>query len=168
MKKYIPVLCLFFTFNLVAKEDVTSTKRNLIQNKKLLGDGCLDPSSSAELNIGNVRANILGGGDMWWDLTNAQYEIPKNEGVHSLFAGSLWIGGMDNQNNLKIAAMTYRQTGSDFFPGPLNANTKSANYGMTSYDDCNEYNQHWVISKNDVEAFVTYSECLQNPECDAA
>ena len=166
MKKYISVLFLCFTVHLVSKEDVTSTKSDLIQNKKILGDGCLDPSSTAELSIGNVRANILGGGDMWWDLTNAQYEVPKDEGVHSLFAGSLWIGGMDNQNNLKIAAMTYRQTGSDFFPGPLNANTKSANYGMTSYEDCDDYNQHWVISKNDVEAFVTWSECVENPDCD--
>jgi len=166
MTKYIPVLILFFTFNLASKEDVTSTNLNLTQSKKILGDGCLDPSSSAELNIGNVRANILGGGDMWWDLTNAQYEVPKNGGVHSLFAGSLWIGGMDDQNNLKIAAMTYRQTGSDFFSGPLNADTESANYGMTSYEDCEEYNQHWVISKNDVEAYVTYMDCEMDPDCD--
>ena len=64
----------------------------------MLGGGCLDPSSEAELNIGNVRANILGGGDMWWNLSEARYEIPKDEGVHSLFAGSLWIGGMDKYN----------------------------------------------------------------------
>ena len=126
----------------------------------------MDPSSEAELNIGNVRTTILGGGDMWWNLTEAQYEIPKNEGVHSLFAGSLWIGGLDNQNNLKIAAMTYRQTGSDFYPGPLNANSNSPLFGSTSFEDCGDFNQHWVISKNEVEAYVTYQECVNNPDCD--
>ena len=132
----------------------------------MIGGGCMDPSSSAELDIGNVRANILGGGDMWWNLTDARYEVPIDEGVHSLFAGSLWIGGMDNQNNLKIAAMTYRQTGSDFYPGPLNADTESDNYGTITDSDCNDYNQHWVVTKSDVESYVTYMDCVTNPDCD--
>ena len=167
MKKYVPFLFLSFFFYLPAKEDITPTDTNNdTQNALILAGGCLDPSSEAELNIGNVRANILGGGDMWWDLTNARYEIPKDEGVHSLFAGSLWIGGMTDEGSLKIAAMTYRQTGSDFFPGPLNADTDSQNYGMTSSDDCNDYNQHWVISKNEVEAYVAYMTCVNNVECD--
>ena len=142
--------------------------QNNSKNKQLqiLGGGCLDPTSEAELDIGNVRTTILGGGDMWWNLTEPQYEIPKNQGVHSLFAGSLWIGGLDNQNNLKIAAMTYRQTGSDFYPGPLNADSNSPLFGSTSFEDCSDYNQHWVISKNEVEAYVTYLECTNNPDCD--
>ncbi len=166
MKNYIAILFLFCSFNISAKEDISTTKKNNDSNLKMISGGCMDPSSEAELDIGNVRANILGGGDMWWDLSNARYEIPKDEGVHSLFAGSLWIGGMDNQNNLKIAAMTYRQTGSDFFPGPLNADIESQNYGMTSSDDCNEYNQHWTITKNDVEAYVNYLSCQDDPDCD--
>jgi len=35
------------------------------------------------------------------------------------FSGALWIGGKDNGGNLKLAAMTYRQRGSDFWPGPF-------------------------------------------------
>ena len=156
---------LFCICSINAKDNFP-TNNNNIQNVQMIGGGCLDPSSEAELDIGNVRATILGGGDMWWNLTDARYEIPKNEGVHSLFAGSLWIGGMDNQNNLKIAAMTYRQTGSDFYPGPLNADTESEEYGSTDYDGCNDYNQHWVISKNEVEAYVTYMDCVDDPNCD--
>lgn len=155
----------FGTTTVYPKDNIN---QNNSTNKQLaiLGGGCLDPTSEAELDIGNVRATILGGGDMWWNLTEARYEIPKNEGVHSLFAGSLWIGGLDDQNNLKIAAMTYRQTGSDFYPGPLNADSNSPLFGSTSFDDCNDYNQHWVISKNEVEAYVTYLECTNNPDCD--
>ena len=155
----------FGTTTVYPKDNIN---QNNLTNKQLaiLGGGCLDPTSEAELDIGNVRATILGGGDMWWNLTEARYEIPKNEGVHSLFAGSLWIGGLDDQNNLKIAAMTYRQTGSDFYPGPLNADSNSPLFGSTSFDDCNDYNQHWVISKNEVEAYVTYLECTNNPDCD--
>ena len=168
MKKYLPILFLLCVLIASAKEDLTPTNSDTNSNIQMIGGGCLDPSSEAELDIGNVRANILGGGDMWWNLTDARYEIPKDEGVHSLFAGSLWIGGMDNQSNLKIAAMTYRQTGSDFFPGPLNADIESQNYGMTTSDDCAEYNQHWVIKKNDVESYVNYLDCQNDPDCDAA
>ncbi len=159
------LLSSFGTTTVYPKDNIN---QNNSTNKQLaiLGGGCLDPTSEAELDIGNVRTTILGGGDMWWNLTEARYEIPKNEGVHSLFAGSLWIGGLDNQNNLKIAAMTYRQTGSDFYPGPLNADSNSPLFGSTSFDDCNDYNQHWVISKNEVEAYVTYLECTNNPDCD--
>jgi len=166
MKKYLPILFLFCILNLSAKDNSTILTDTQSQNVQMIGGGCMDPSSEAELDIGNVRANILGGGDMWWNLTDARYEVPIDEGVHSLFAGSLWIGGMDNQSNLKIAAMTYRQTGSDFYPGPLNADTESGNYGTITDSDCNDYNQHWVVTKSDVEAYVTYMDCVTNPECD--
>ncbi len=86
---------------------------------------CKPASQSADLDINNVRTRILNGGDMWWDLNNPKYEIPKvTDGnavkKHSLFSGALWIGGIGRGNgNLRIAAMTYRQTGNDFFPGTL-------------------------------------------------
>jgi hypothetical protein len=65
---------------------------------------------------------------MWWDLNNPKYEIPKVTDPnavrkHSLFSGAIWIGGRDNGGNLKLAAMTYRQRGSDFWPGPLETTT---------------------------------------------
>ena len=57
---------------------------------------------------------------MWWDLVgNAEYEVPKGSGKNSLFAGAIWIGGKDAAGNLKVAAQTYRQSGSDFWPGPV-------------------------------------------------
>ena len=84
MKKFILVIFLssFGVLFIYPKDNIN---QNNIKTKQfeILGGGCLDPSSEAELNIGNVRTTILGGGDMWWNLTEAQYEIPKNEGVHS-------------------------------------------------------------------------------------
>jgi len=42
--------------------------------------------------INNVRAMLLNGGDVWWDLDNAQYIVPKVEPgqpeVSSIFAGA--------------------------------------------------------------------------------
>lgn len=112
--------------------------------------GCAPATSQTDLDINNVRTKILGGGDMWWDpgITTAKYEIPKGSGKHALFAGALWIGGIDAGGTLKIAAMTYRQSGSDFFPGPLNASAS------ISSQECASYDKHWKITRQEVEEFV--------------
>src|SRR5688572_5882069 len=83
------------------------------QEEKSTSAGCLPPSTSAELNVNNVRALIHSGGDMWWDLiANARYEVPKGSGRHSLFVGNLWIGGREAQTQtLKVAAQRYRSNG---------------------------------------------------------
>jgi hypothetical protein len=166
MKQILTLSLAFISVGALSKENVPNPNINNVTYNRVAA-GCSPSSSQTDLDVNNVRATILGGGDMWWNLADAQYEVPKNEGVHSLFAGALWIGGMDNQGNLKIAAMTYRQTGSDFYPGPLNADIASDEYGTITDDDCNQYNQHWVISKNDVEAYVAYMNCVNDLECDA-
>ncbi|MFZ4463435.1 MAG: hypothetical protein ACOYN5_06285, partial [Bacteroidales bacterium] len=77
-------------------------------NLKETTAGC-SPSSSFEwLDVNNVRARINAGGDMWWDLpggTGSKYYIPKNGSATSMFSGSLWIGGLDINNQLKLAAI---------------------------------------------------------------
>src|SRR5215471_1377930 len=85
---------------------------------------CAPASDEVDMDINNVRARLLGSGDMWWDLVaTARYiipNVPKGSGlpeVSSMFAGAVWIGGIDAQGQLKIAAQTYRQNGNDYFPG---------------------------------------------------
>jgi hypothetical protein len=113
---------------------------------------CNPPTAQAELDINNVRTTILVGGDMWWDLVNAKYEIPKGSGKSSLFAGSLWIGGIDDGGQIKVAGQTYRQTGGDFWGGPLD----TTNTDITQ-QKCQQYDRHWKVTKADVQNFI------QNP-----
>ena len=91
---------------------------------------CAPATQQSDLDVNNVRTTILNGGDMWWNLSNARYEIPKVQAgqvaKHSLFSGALWIGGVSS-GNLKLAAQTYRQSGSDFYPGPLTLGTATVN-----------------------------------------
>lgn len=116
---------------------------------------CEPATFQSDLDINNVRARILNGGDMWWDLNSvAKYEIPKVTDANqirknSLFAGAIWIGGLDPGGNLKVAAMTYRQSGSDYYPGPLDsvsATTESAR--------CKFYDKIYKINRTDLEDFV--------------
>lgn len=147
----IIVLFLFATASLFARENVKRDNVTTSAFYKNLAVGCAPATAQTDLELNNVRAKILNGGDMWWDqgLAVARYEVPKGSGKHSLFAGSLWIGGVDAGGQLKVAAMTYRQNGNDFFPGPLS--TASAS---TSSDQCIKYDQIWKISRSEVEEFV--------------
>ncbi len=115
---------------------------------------CKPSTQSADLDINNVRTRILNGGDMWWDLNNPKYEIPKVTDAnsvrkHSLFAGSLWIGGVSRgDGNLRIAAMTYRQNGGwDYFPGTLDTNNVS-----TDADRCLRWDKIYKVTKAELLA----------------
>jgi Secretion system C-terminal sorting domain len=58
--------------------------------------------------------------DAFWDLEAYQaYEVPRGSGKHTFFASSFWMGGFDSGNQLHMAANTYRQSGEDFFAGPI-------------------------------------------------
>ncbi len=114
---------------------------------------CNPASQSVDLDVNNVRTKLLNGGDMWWDLNNPKYEIPKISDPnavrkHSMFAGAIWIGGKDNGGNLKLAAMTYRQFGQDFWPGPLDTTTAS-----TDPLRCEAYDRMWKVTRDELEEF---------------
>lgn len=121
-----------------------------------LANGCAPNNTFIDLNVNDVRARIFNVSDKWWDLIGvAQYEVPKVDRVKnpgavsrtSLFAGALWIGGFVN-NNLKEAAMTYRQNGYDFFPGPLDLNTASITDA-----ECSSWNQLFEVTSKDIATF---------------
>ena len=121
--------------------------------------GC-SPSSSFEwLDINNVRTRINAGGDMWWDLpggTGSKYYIPANGSATSLYAGSLWIAGVDINGQLKCAALRFRQVGNDYYTGPLTTD------GRATIDDvtCASWDKLFKINRAQVDEFL--SNCDEN------
>jgi hypothetical protein len=59
----------------------------------------------------------------------------------------LWIGGLDSKNELHLSAQTYRESGSDFWPGPLDAN------GKITETLSAQYNKIWKVSKVQIDSF---------------
>lgn len=112
--------------------------------------GCVPATASIDLDINNVRARLMTGGDMWWNQgTNTpSYEVPKGSGKHSLFAGSCWIGGIDANNQLKVAAQLYRSEGNDYWPGPIDIKTKSIDAAT-----CSEWDRFWKVDNSTIIAF---------------
>lgn len=144
-----------------AKQNVGQTGKHPNTSQKTEVADCNASTAQIELAINNVRTRLLTGGDLWWDpiASEAKYEVPKvpiNSGLpslHSLYAGALWIGGIDGATGaLKVAAQTYRQTGNDFFPGPLDSN------GQTTAETCNDYDRFWTVYGTEIADFVSRYE----------
>lgn len=117
--------------------------------------GCEQATSEVELDVNNVSALLFNGGDMWWDRTGhtgAVYEIPKGSDFHSLFAGAIWFGGLDANQQIHLAGQTYRQYtngaqgANDFFAGPLDTVTTEI-----SATRCATYDRHFKINCADIE-----------------
>ena len=76
--------CMLFSTVTIARENITSSSPTPPQGQPAkLTAVCLGTTAVKDLNINNVRARILVGGDMWWDqgLQVAQYEVPNGSGV---------------------------------------------------------------------------------------
>ncbi len=100
------------------------------------------------IDINDVKAGIMNFGMMHWDLVNAKFEVPKGSSKHSVFASGLWIGGKDQAGQLHVAAQTYRQTGNDFWPGPIDTVS-----GVADSASVLPYNYIWKVNRFDVEDF---------------
>ncbi len=119
---------------------------------------CERSQSSEILEINNVRTIIMAGGDAWWTVLgagNANYEIPKNDDPnvpkkHSMFAGSIWIGGRDEiTGNLLVLANTYRQSHYSMWTGPLYESNP-----VISADQCAAWDRHFKLDRETIEEFI--------------
>lgn len=112
--------------------------------------GCAPANASTFLEFNNVKALIHTGGNLWQiaGQNRSQYEIPKGSGIMALFTSALWLGGLDVNGQLKIAAIRYRQ-GNDYWTGPLT----DAGDAEIIPSECERYDQHFVISQDQVREF---------------
>jgi hypothetical protein len=107
-------------------------------------------TNAAFLDINNVAAAITDNSNQHWDNVTSltKYFVPKQNNTSPLYTSSMWIGGYSN-GQIHAAAMTYRQNGFDFWPGPLNPATDSLdNSMMTSFDKV------WKINRFDIANFI--------------
>jgi hypothetical protein len=151
LKIVFSIALILASLNAESKETIYFTKH---VNPPATRAGCSPTTQSEDLDINNVRARIMNGGDMWWDRGKsvAAYEVPKGSGKNkknALFAGSLWVGGKDaaSGNVLKVAAQTYRQAGNDYWSGPLDDNAS------IEANSCALWDKMWKIDQADIVSF---------------
>ena len=170
MKTIFRLLIVAFLFLNVTEVRAEKVKMNDSKSRTLRGTtaGCSPSSTFAWLNINNARVRVNAGGDMWWDLpggTGAKYYIPANGSATSLYAGSLWIAGLDINLQLKCAAIRFRQVGNDFWTGPLTIDGTAAIDPQT----CMEYDKMYTITRDEVDEFLSHCDpetgaLIQSPD----
>lgn len=127
MKKLVLLSLAFTSFSLNAQTWVNST-----------------------LDINEAKVIINSNGDLFWNLMNAGFEVPANSGKHVIFAGAAWIGGLDSSGALHLGAQTYRQSGNDFYQGPI---MDSAAYSAATDT---QWNTIWKINKTTIDSFLMW------------
>ena len=94
------------------------------------------------LDINNINARINNSYTSQFmdpDLNNAAFEAPKGSGISTIYASSIWIGGLDSDSLIHVAGSTF-STGNDFRPGPI----MDSIYYASQY---NVWNKVWKINK---------------------
>lgn len=107
---------------------------------------CNQPVARTTLETNNIRASYLVGGPHFSNLQGGLggFEVPKGSGKSAFNALNFWIGGIDANSTLKVAAQTYRQAsmlGLGYWAGPLTVDSATTASGF-----CNLYDQAWRIN----------------------
>lgn len=133
---------------------IQKVKKQLTNNSQVsFRDDCVPATEQIDMAINNVRARLTTGGDVWWNLSDGRYVVPKVpigsglDEVSSIFAGAVWLGGFDPSGNLKMAAATYRNSSNnDFYPGPIDPNT-----GTTDLATCENWDKFFVVTGEEID-----------------
>ncbi len=128
---------------------------------------CTTAQAQIDMDINNVRARLLTGGDLWWDRSDGKYVVPKplpgQPEVSAIFAAGIWLGGFDAGGSLKVACQTYGNKGddSDFWPGPLKPDE-----GNTDPETCNNWDRHFEVKGTDIKHHLMRWQQHSNGELD--
>lgn len=159
----VPIIALSYPAN--SNVNTNNGSANSKNGTPQLAAGCAAPTGITFLDLNNVKCRIETGGSLWEDRSTgtADYEVPKGSKNHSIFAGGIWVGGLDVNGQLKLAAVLYRQNGNDFWPGPLNIQTAEIDA-----QTCRDWDKFFKITRAEVDEFVAWYACTQDPDCDEA
>jgi len=157
--RFLVIAFCMWTTNAVFAEEVHKNGGKSTDVIKETAAGCAAGSSYKYLDINNVRTLMYSYGNGWF-LENAEYEIPKGSKKTSLFSTSLWIGGIDINNNLKLAAYRFGQgpttatahTKNDFWPGPLTVDGTAA----VDVETCAKWDKLFTMTRAEVQEFLAW------------
>jgi hypothetical protein len=98
------------------------------------------------LNVNNLNVRMMVHGDMWFDPATYQphCKFPANDQRSLHIASALWMSAMDPGGNLHVSSQTYRQFGSDYWPGPLDGS------GGLDYATSAKWAKLWKVTRDEI------------------
>lgn len=115
----------------------------------------------SHIDANNVRGAVLGNGTVYLNYQTDDdvnpcptWEVPAGSGKSTIFQQSLWIGGIDVNDSLHLAAMRFGQgpevnsNGQEYWSGPLK--TTDASIDMMTVL---KYHHVWSLTREEIEQF---------------
>lgn len=178
--KFIFLLITFFSFSRNIDYSKNRTKQVYVKKR---GAPCAASTNKLIMDYNNVGALIETSGLLFLNRENGKgnYEIPKGSGISAIFTAALWIGGVDANNQLKLAAQKFRSRGNDFWPGPLSVTDNQKNdydpnipkdknqirmsgSAEISAEQCKTYDKFFTIRRAEVVEFIKWMYCKSTKE----
>lgn len=94
------------------------------------------------------------------DGSSAGFEYPIFSGTNAIFSSGFLFSGTSEGGELKVSSQLYGEE-TDFAPGPL-----SVGDVMTFANNCDEYDQFWLVTAYQIELHLNYFDCLNDTDCD--
>jgi len=119
----------------------------------LCAQDCEAGADFVDMKTSRTEVRHTPSGSLWWSGIDGGFIVDdsnlSSEPVTAIFAGGLWIGGVDDGGNLKMATSTYGLGNgrADWFPGPLSSD------GVATNEICINFDKVWKVDKAEVEAF---------------
>jgi hypothetical protein len=151
------VAIMVFASSASAYYDPSRQGKKPSKNTVSFREACVTAKAQIDQDVNNVRARLTTGGDVWWDRNDGKYVVPKvpigTVEVSSIFAGAVWLGGLDEGGNLKVAAQMYGNSGgnSDFWPGPLDPDE-----GTTDKVTCDNWDRFFEVSGAEIKQHLSF------------
>ena len=178
--KYL-ILAVTFVFYVVGLS--YNHDKIVVSQDKILKASCAPSNTRLQFQYNDVSALMEPAGLMFLDRANGKgfYEVPAGSGSSAIYAASLWMGGVDVNDQLKIAAQKFRAAGNDFWTGPLTTKDgfagdydpskpvgdgaiHSYGDGNVSAETCKAFDRFFTIRKSEVIQFITWFECKSKNE----
>lgn len=116
----------------------------------------------SHLEINNVFPTICGDGSCYvpqeveYDYETGYetrpcttWEVPQGSGKQTIFQHNLWIGGLDADEGLHLAAYRYLLFSQEYWQGPLRTDDGSIDW-MTSV----KYHHIWNLTRTEIDQFI--------------
>ena len=100
--------------------------------------------------IMNNYSNHYGSGDeLFMNLAtgNISCYIPRRDSTSPILCGSMRMGGYDQNGKLHISAESYRQCGTDFWPGPIDTVSNACDSNL-----CNAFKVFFPVYRSQVDS----------------
>ncbi len=105
----------------------------------------VDNPGKEYLDINDISAMINASDIQFWSRGNSNpwFIVPKEGRASSVFSFSMWMGGLDENDQLHLAAERYEQVGNDFSIGPVS--------DMYLNQQQIDWNKLWKLNREEIE-----------------